>query len=50
VTGREGRRLKHLLDYLKERLGYWELTEEAPGRSLSLQSLWNELYVLHTVH
>jgi hypothetical protein len=29
VTGRRGRRLKQLLDDLKEKKGYWELKEEA---------------------
>jgi hypothetical protein len=29
VTGRRGRRLKSLLDDLKEKRGYWKLKEEA---------------------
>jgi predicted AlkP superfamily pyrophosphatase or phosphodiesterase len=29
VTGRRGRRRKHLLDYLKKKRGYWKLKEEA---------------------
>jgi len=28
VTGRRGRRLKQLLDDLKEKRGYWNLKEE----------------------
>jgi len=32
VTGRRGRRSKRLLDYLKEKTGYWKLKEEALRR------------------
>jgi hypothetical protein len=34
VTGRSGRRRKHLLDDLKEKRGYWKLKEEALDRTL----------------
>jgi hypothetical protein len=34
TAGRRGRRLKQLLDKLKERTGYWKLKEEVPGRTL----------------
>jgi hypothetical protein len=34
VTGRRGRRRKHLLDDLKETKGYWKLKEEALDRIL----------------
>ena len=34
VTGRQGRRRKQLLDYLKEQRGYRKLKEEALDRSL----------------
>jgi len=34
VTGRRGRRCKQVLDYLKEKRGYWKLQEEAPDRAL----------------
>ena len=34
VTGRRGRRCKHLLDDLTEKSGYWELNEEALDRTL----------------
>ena len=32
MMGKQGRRRKQLLDYLKERKGYWKLQEEAPDR------------------
>jgi hypothetical protein len=34
VTGRQGRRLRKLLDNLKERRGYSHLKEKALGRSM----------------
>jgi hypothetical protein len=34
VTERRGRRLKHILDDLKENRGYWKLKEEALDRTL----------------
>jgi len=34
VTGRRGRRSKHLLDDLEEKWGYWKLNEEALDRTL----------------
>ena len=34
VTGRRGKRRKQLLDYLKERAGYWKLKEETQNRTL----------------
>jgi hypothetical protein len=34
VTGRRGRRLRKLLDDLKERKGYCHLREEALGRTM----------------
>ena len=34
VTGRRGKRRKKLLDDLKEKRGYWKLTEEALDRTL----------------
>ena len=34
VTGRRGKRCKQLLDYLKEKGGYWKLQEEAPDRAV----------------
>jgi len=34
VTGRRGRRLKQLLDYLKKKRGYWKLKEEALNGTL----------------
>jgi hypothetical protein len=34
VTGRRGRKRKHLLDGLKERAEYWKLKEEALYRTL----------------
>jgi hypothetical protein len=34
VTGRRGRRRKHLLDNLKEKRGYWVLKEETLDRPL----------------
>jgi hypothetical protein len=34
VTGRRGRRLRKLLDYLKERIGYSHLKEEALDRTI----------------
>jgi hypothetical protein len=34
VTGRKGRRRRKLLDYLKERRGYFHLKEEAVGRTI----------------
>jgi hypothetical protein len=43
VTGRRGRRLKHLLDDLKERRGYRRLKEEALAHSLG-NSLWKRLW------
>jgi hypothetical protein len=33
MTGRRGRRRKQLLDYLKEKRGYWKMKEEALDRS-----------------
>jgi hypothetical protein len=34
MTGRRGRRLKQLLDDLKEKRNYWKLKEEALDRTL----------------
>ena len=34
MTEKRGRRLKQLLDYLKERRGYWKLKAEALDRTL----------------
>jgi len=34
VTGRQGRRRRKLLDYLKERRGYFHLKEEALDRTM----------------
>ena len=34
VTGRRGERGRQLLNNLKEKRGYWQLTEEALDRSL----------------
>jgi len=34
VTGRRGRRRRKLLNYLKERIGYSDLKEEALDRSI----------------
>jgi hypothetical protein len=34
ITGRRGRRRKHLLDDLKEKRRYWKLKEEALDRTL----------------
>jgi hypothetical protein len=34
ITGRRGRRLKQLLDDLKEKRRYWKLKEEALDRTL----------------
>jgi hypothetical protein len=34
MTGRRGRRHKHILDALKEKRGYWKLKEEALDHSL----------------
>ena len=34
MTGRRGRRSKHLLDDLEEKRGYWKLNDEALGRKL----------------
>jgi len=33
IKGRRGRRRKQLLDVLKEKRGYWKLTEEALDRT-----------------
>jgi len=43
VTGRRGRRRKHVLDDLKERRGYRKLKEEALDHSLG-NSLWKRLW------
>jgi hypothetical protein len=40
IEGRRGRRNKQLLDYLKEKIGYWKLKEEtqiALGGELALE-------------
>ena len=34
VTRRRGRRRRKLLDYLKEKRGYWHLKEEALDRTM----------------
>jgi hypothetical protein len=34
MTGRQRRRRKHLLDYVKETRGYWKLKEEALDRAV----------------
>jgi hypothetical protein len=34
VTGRRGQRRKQILDYVKEKRGYWKLKEKALDRSL----------------
>jgi hypothetical protein len=34
IKGRRGRRCKLLLDYLKEKRGYWKLKEEALDRTM----------------
>jgi hypothetical protein len=34
VTGRRGRRLKQLLDDLKEKTGYWKLKQEALNQTV----------------
>jgi hypothetical protein len=47
VTGRWGRRRKHLLDDLKERRGYRKLKEEALDHSLG-NSLWKRLWTCRT--
>jgi len=44
VTGRQGRRRKHLLDDLKERRGYRKLKEETLDHSLG-NSLWKRLWL-----
>jgi hypothetical protein len=34
VTGRKERTRKQILDYLKEKTGYWNLKQKAPDRKL----------------
>jgi hypothetical protein len=34
VTGRQGRRRKELLDDVEEKTGYWNLKQEAFGRTV----------------
>jgi hypothetical protein len=41
---RRGRRRKQLTDDLKEKIGYWNLKEEALDRTLQENLLWKELW------
>jgi hypothetical protein len=48
VTGRQGRRLKQLLDDPTEKRGYWKLKEEALDRKLwKTYLLWKRLWTIH---
>ena len=43
VTGRTRRISKHLLDDLKEKIGYWKLKEEYLGRHEWTTRFWKRL-------